>query len=159
MLKRNKNGTFARKNNFWIPENWDDGYMDNKGRFRVYRPDYPRAYHEGYALRAHVVWWLENGKPHAKDTEIHHIDGTRDNDHIENLVCLSHGEHRSIHQENFVTIKCIGCGKEFKEHFWRVSERGRKFCSQECYHKTPRTKEHKQNISKGLKWAYKLKSR
>lgn len=39
----------------WDSTRWDDGYVDNRGRFRVKRPDCPRAYANGWALRAHLA--------------------------------------------------------------------------------------------------------
>lgn len=154
-LLRKKDGTFSRKNELWTPEKWDMGYMDSKGRFRVYRPDYPRAYSEGYALRAHVVWWLAHGEPHPIGTELHHKDRIKHNDHIGNLEVLTKSQHRREHQENWVYYKCAHCRKKFREHAWRARYRISKFCSQECFHAHPRSKEHKKSISDGLKQAYK----
>ena len=45
--ERDANGRFARQLSLWVPEHWNEGYVDSKGRFRVYRPDYPRAYGVG----------------------------------------------------------------------------------------------------------------
>jgi len=152
---RNENGTFSRRNQLWSPENWDLGYMDKDGRFRVYRPDCPRSYSNGYALRAHVVWWLEHGKPHPANSDLHHKDGVKHNDHIENLELLTRSTHRKVHQENWLYFICDHCKKEFKEHAWRTKSRVIRFCSQDCYHAHPRDMKHKNSISNGLKKAYK----
>ena len=66
-----KTGKFVKTAIIWTPETWDMGYVDNRGRFRVYRPDCPRAYASGYALRAHVIWWLKHGEPHTKNHDLH----------------------------------------------------------------------------------------
>lgn len=131
---QNANGTFVRKHEVWVPENWDDGYLDNKGRFRVYRPDYPRAYHEGYALRAHVVYWLTVGELHPDGTELHHKDRIKVNDLFNNLEVLTRSQHRIQHQENWTIVTCEHCEKQFQEHVWRTNQRHVRFCSQKCYH-------------------------
>jgi len=145
-MEKSNNGAFQRTHEVWTPENWNDGYLDNKGRFRVYRPDYPRAYHEGYALRAHVVYWLQTGSPHPEGTELHHKDKTKDNDVFDNLVVLTHSQHQKQHKEASCTLKkCSYCGIVFKALTHRIKERGVKYCSQDCYQKsrkdfTPRVK-------------------
>ena len=132
-------GSFVRTREVWTPEKWNDGYTDNRGRFRIYRPDYPRAYSEGYCLRAHVVWWLKHGEPHPKNEELHHIDKSKDNDRIENLISLSKSEHRKIHQKaDYVNIVCKNCGISFNAKKHRVKSRGVLFCSQSCYQSYPK---------------------
>lgn len=158
-MRKSVNGKFIRSHNVWTPENWEDGYFDNKGRFRVYRPDYPNAYNEGYALRYHIVWWLHYGTPHPKGTEIHHIDLSKSNDNIENLALLSNSAHQRLHKANDVEIVCEGCGKVFFEHAWRVKQRGRRFCSSECYNSKKRSDLHRKAISDGLKRSYASGSR
>ena len=69
-------GLFHRIKNidifFNLAADWNNGWYDNRERFRVYRPDYPRAYSGGYALRAHIVWWLAHKECHPKGTNLHH---------------------------------------------------------------------------------------
>ena len=125
-------GRFQRTRQPWTPSNWDDGYSDKKGRFRVYRPDYPRCWANGYAFRAHIVWWLETDKPAPKHVELHHRDHTRLNDEFSNLVPLTNSEHQSTHKANWVPRICERCGKTFREHAWRVRQNPVRFCSVEC---------------------------
>jgi hypothetical protein len=154
-VKKNKsNGRFVRTRTPWTPSRWNNGHVDKKGRFRVYRPDCPRAGKDGYCFRAHVVYWLHNGFVHPRNRELHHKDENKLNDKIGNLIPLTHSEHRRIHQENWVFIKCKGCGKPFREHAWRVASRNVKFCGQKCFHSFPKSKSHRDKISKRLKAAY-----
>ena len=155
MGKRNPDGTFKRTRTKWTPSNWNNGYIDNKGRFRVYRPDYPNAYQGGYALRSHVVWWLKTGVVASIDTQLHHKDENKLNDSLSNLILLTHSQHRKIHQGNDVTLNCEHCLKDFIVKFSRAQERVVRFCSQSCFHSHPRTKDHKEAISIALKKAYK----
>ncbi len=154
-------GKYTKQRALWTPDNWDDGYMDNRGRFRVYRPDYPRSYAEGYALRAHVHWWLFYGEVHPTGTNLHHMNGTKHDDRIQNLAMVKHGQHSSSHNRGvtMVEIICDGCGQRFQRAIGRINSKDRKsyngrFCSQACYHRTPRRLDHKRMISEGLKRAY-----
>lgn len=134
--KQGSDGRFVRKRKIWDGTNWNDGYKDNKGRFRVYRPDYPRAYNEGYCLRTHVVWWLANGEPHPIGTNLHHRNGKKDDDRLENLEIYEHGSHTTHHCKlPDVFFVCEGCGKKFK-----VLKRkyNRKYCTLNCYHENKR---------------------
>lgn len=133
-MNRNLNGTFSRQHNVWDGTNWNDGY-ENKGRFMVYRPDYPRAYKEGYALRAHVVWWLKTGKIHPKGKELHHKDQNKINDVFNNLTLLTKKQHDSLHAEERqkrVTLICDNCGMSFTQKQSRASRYSAHFCSRAC---------------------------
>lgn len=152
---RNKDGKFIRQRIIWTEENWDDGYIA-KGRFRVYRPDYPIPYFgEGYVPRFLVVWWLHTGNVPQKGFDIHHKDGNKLNDRFDNLDILSHSEHSKIHnpQNKFFTLllTCPNCNKEFNPSKRQV-ERLRdekiypKYCSIGCYHQY--RKEHKNGYSR-----------
>jgi hypothetical protein len=137
-----KTGRFVRKHTLWTGENWDDGYTDHDGRFRVYRPDYPRAYTEGYALRAHVVWWINTGDVHNKSYDIHHKNLNRLDDIFENLDAVDHIEHGKVHNPKTAKIVreflCSWCGKIFgvtREQLHKREVEGKlpKFCGQLCY--------------------------
>lgn len=146
----------------WDGSYWDDGYLDNKGRFRVYRPDYPRAYSEGYAMRYHVVWWLATGEVHPKGTNLHHINEIKDDDRFENLELMKHGEHTRYHSylpEAHLTKKCRTCEQEYTLPRYRILGRAKEgttpqYCSQACYHAAPKRDETRDLISSGLELAY-----
>ena len=153
-----KTGRYVRTATMWTERDWDSGYVDNKGRFRIYRPDYPRAYHEGYALRAHVVWWLHTGEVHPTGTNLHHRDKDKLNDVFANLECKDARQHTIDHLQRLHEFTCGYCGNKFyvtgRELGRRTSE-GKlpKFCSLKCYHLLPRSKEHNKAIADGLRRA------
>jgi len=158
----NRTGRFVRTLRVWDGSSWDDGWHDNNGRFRVYRPDYPRVYEGGYALRAHVVWWLAHGECHPKGSALHHKNGIVDDDRLENLELIPwSGEHTRLHQcRQGIPVVCVNCEDLFYVPAWRVKQRQKeghevRFCSQECYHKYPRAETHKRHISEGLLCAWK----
>jgi len=45
---RGRDGKFERVHQRWSLDNFDDGYVDGDGRFRVYLPEHPRAAKNGY---------------------------------------------------------------------------------------------------------------
>jgi hypothetical protein len=146
-VKRNSAGQFERQRDIWTLDTWDSGYADNRGRFRVYRPDFPHAYKGGYALRAHVVWWLAHGERHPKETELHHKDHDRLNDRIENLVPLTRSEHQSGHKENWAHLVCERCRKEYKINAWRLTQAPtRRYCTRACYLNGPRPERRKRAL-------------
>ena len=161
MKKIDEKGRFKRTRNIWTPDNWNDAHPGPKGRMMVYRPDCPRSHKNGYALRSQVVWWLHHGEAHPRNKDLHHHDENKQNDHIENLISLSRSDHQKEHRENFVQLKCENCGIDFEEHFWRITQRIRegaktpRFCSSKCYQIFPRSAQHLEKISLGLKCAYK----
>jgi hypothetical protein len=141
MRRKTADGKFARERSEpWTPDRWNDGYKDNRGRFRVYRPDYPRAYALGYALRAHVHWWLQYGAVHPLGTNLHHLNGDKLDDRIENLAMLKHAEHSKEHNPRKRLVQnCQHCNADFEVMAWRNRQRKKegygevKFCSQSCY--------------------------
>lgn len=156
------NGRFKRGRLPWTPESWDDGYVDNKGRFRVYRPDYPNAYSLGYALRAHVVWWLRFGECHPTGTNLHHKNENKLDDRIDNLELIEHGEHSRRHNAiPEVQRFCETCGKEMFVKPWRLRIGKGRFCSMQCFreyqHGREHTAEHCAKISAGVRRAHELR--
>lgn len=158
MIRRDANGKFVRTRQVWTPERWNDGHLDSKGKFRVYRPDYPRVHNNGYAFRAHIVWWLKHDEHVPDGYVIHHKNGIKDDDRLENLELMEHGEHTILHHKKHgVDCVCEACGEPFPVPKWRVNQRirergsGPKYCSLRCYNNTPRAESHKRNISLGLR--------
>lgn len=147
MKKQGKDGRFVRTRRAWTPKIWDDGCYDNRGRFRVYRPDCPRAYKGGYVLRAHAVWWLETGQVHPKGTNLHHINKIVDDDRFENLQLIDHGDHTRLHNSKPpLILVCDHCGKDFETSQGRINSRKKeghriRFCSLKCYWAHPKPKE------------------
>lgn len=69
-------GKFVRTVVVWTPERWDEGHVDRRGYFRVYRPDYPGAWKNGYAKRYAVVYWLHTGHAVQPGEALHHRNTT-----------------------------------------------------------------------------------
>lgn len=62
---------------------------------------YPGCVDEkGLAVAHQVVWWLEYGwLPSSYSMDLHHINGDRSDNRVNNLFVLSHAEHAKLHCE------------------------------------------------------------
>jgi len=162
ILEHEVNGDFKRVRRLWSIDNFNDGYVDNRGRFRVWVPNHPRAYNEGYIFRSIVAYETYHDVIISKEYDVHHIDGDKLNDSKENLEIMLHGKHSILHNINpnlYVIRICENCKKEFKIKWFKLKDtsgcqrRGR-FCSQKCYHLYPKSQESGLKTSKSLKLAY-----
>ena len=143
MRLRDTEGRFARQRLPWTPDRWDEGYTDNHGRFRVYRPDYPRCWADGYAFRYAVAYWLQTGR--IPEDDLHHENGDRTDDRPANLAPMEHAAHARGHNPKTM-LTCIACGKLFPRPHHK-SARSTKYCSQVCYHAMPRSPESRRLAS------------
>jgi len=67
------------------------------GRIAVYCPDHPKANNMGYVLRARHVMEQRLGRMLSEQEEVHHKNGDKTDDRLENLEILSCGEHARRH--------------------------------------------------------------
>lgn len=77
--------------------NWKGGRRMSNGYIEIWRPSHPRATKAGYVKRSCLVWEDTNERYVQPGEIIHHIDGSRDNDVIENLRLMTDSEHKSLH--------------------------------------------------------------
>ena len=71
-----------------------DGYI------KLLLPEHPRATKTGYVLEHIVVMENHIGRQLKKDEVIHHINGIKSDNRIENLMLLTKKEHSSLHKGN-----------------------------------------------------------
>jgi hypothetical protein len=86
--------------------------VSKRGYKLIYIPSYLADKHEqlepGWMKMHHYVWWKENGElPPVDDINdeptgkvMHHKDGDKLNNDIENLEILSNDDHTSLHQSS-----------------------------------------------------------
>lgn len=135
---RNNLGQFERTVKPFSLDNFNDGYIDAKGRMRVYYPKHPRASSEGYILREIIAYEMYWNVAVPIYMEIHHKDGSKSNDIKENLTMLTKSRHRQIHAKMLgqrIERLCQKCGNIFEMAKYRLKEKGHagKFCSLKCY--------------------------
>jgi hypothetical protein len=135
------NGKFINTRKPWSVENWDDGYINNRGRFIVLLPEHPKAYGNKYILRSRAVLYKLKNKIVRKDETVHHINGNRLDDNINNLLVIKKKTHDRLHNfekhiKGSVLRKCIFCKKDFMINRYRLNEGNKAiFCSRNCFYK------------------------
>lgn len=81
------------------------GVRRANGYIYEYTPDHPRALDNksdmsGYVLQHRLVWEKANGRLLRSDEVIHHINGVRDDNRLENLVALTNSNHCALHADD-----------------------------------------------------------
>ena len=98
----------------------------------VYMPKHPFANGTGGWVYFHrLIMEAKIGRYIESNEIVHHIDGDKLNNDINNLELLSDQEHTLKHIKAKVSKNCILCGKEFI-----YNKLKNKYCSSECYHKS-----------------------
>lgn len=74
---------------------WNDGrYVDNDGYIHISKPDHPHTHGKGFVLEHRLVMEKEIGRFLKRDEVVHHKDGCRSNNAIENLQLFDkNGDH------------------------------------------------------------------
>jgi len=72
--------------------NWKGGKSKQKtGYIKVYSPNHPRADGKGYVFE-HILVWMES-YPLPEGWDVHHINGIKDDNRLENLKSMPHAKH------------------------------------------------------------------
>jgi hypothetical protein len=69
----------------------------SKGYSLIFQPDHPRADSRGYVLEHILVFERETGIAVPDGCCIHHLNGIKDDNRIENLCMMTHGAHTVMH--------------------------------------------------------------
>lgn len=96
-------------------------YFNDKYHPLVCKGSY-RIYYHRHIMSIYLGRWI-NSEEH-----VHHLDGNKLNNSIDNLVICTAAEHTKLHKGEILVRKCIHCNKEFIPSQNRI-----KFCSVSCY--------------------------
>lgn len=78
--------------------NWKGGTRKTKKGYRqVLRPDHPRADSTGYVMEHIVVWEDMTGASVPETCVVHHLNGDKTDNRIENLCVMQRGAHTTFH--------------------------------------------------------------
>jgi hypothetical protein len=81
---------------------WKTGEIRQNGYVVIYSPNHPHrnVQANGYVKRARLVMEKYLGRYLERNEIIHHLNGIRDDDRIENLVVTTNSRHLSIHHNH-----------------------------------------------------------
>ncbi len=79
--------------------NWQGGEIIHQGKYiLIHKPSHPFCDGKGYVRRSRLVMEKHLGRYLTKKEVMHHINGIRDDDRIENLMLFSnHSKHMKFH--------------------------------------------------------------
>lgn len=91
-------------------ETWSAGYIRN-GYVQIWLPDHPMATADGYVAEHRLVMANHLGRMLLKTEHVHHIDGDKRNNYVENLKIIPLAEHVQQHWDERRT-SCKYCSAE-----------------------------------------------
>ena len=78
--------------------NWKGGVRTTKHGYRqILSPGHPRSDSSGYVMEHIAVWEKETGIPVPIGCVIHHLNGNKQDNRIENLCMMQFGAHTKFH--------------------------------------------------------------
>ena len=79
------------------PHNFTGKSFTGSGYVEIYKPDHPFKTKRGYVREHRLVMEEHIGRYLEKEEQIHHLNGNKKDNRIENLIIVSHQEHLKIH--------------------------------------------------------------
>lgn len=97
---------------------WNGGVsMTKAGYKKVLQPKHPKADNRGYVMEHILVWEQETGVSIPPNCCIHHLNGNKSDNRIENLCMMQHKAHTVMHHTG---------AKRSNETKARISEKAKK---------------------------------
>ncbi len=91
---------------------WKGGIKNHSAGYRyIWKPDHPACTKYGYVFEHRLIMEEYLGRYLTKDENIHHINGIKTDNRIENLqLCGNNSEHRHLHTKDMSDRFCYICG-------------------------------------------------
>jgi len=125
---------------------WQGGrFICDQGYVYLLRPDHPNALKKGYVgyIAEHRLVMCEYlGRALEANELVHHRNGERADNRLENLVLITRAAHASHHCKGEKSgswkggrkpIVCATCGKSFLPED-RRNDYGAQYCSRQCFY-------------------------
>jgi len=108
---------------------WKGGKTKSNGYVLIFMPEHPFS-QNGYVKEHRLVMEAHLSRTLLPTEVVHHINGIKDDNRIENLVITTNSKHTILHnhERGKSLPNCLNCGKE-------VSSHSSKRCAN-CYHKS-----------------------
>jgi hypothetical protein len=102
------------------------------------------VYYHRHLMSVKISRWLEHHE------HVHHKDGDRTNNSLDNLELLTHSAHMKKHRRKQILVKaCKQCGLRFE-----AQKKNQIFCSNPCYKENCRKFKVSKSSLKQLVWQY-----
>lgn len=76
---------------------WKGGKVLHGRYVYIFKPDHPHAENKGYIFEHRLVMEKHIGRYLTREEVVHHINGIKNDNRIENLMILTREEHIKIH--------------------------------------------------------------
>lgn len=107
------------------------------GYRRVLVDNHPHIPKSRYASEHRLIMEKHLGRYLKQDEVVHHINGNKADNRLENLRVMTRSDHISLHHKgksnSKVEVSCHSCGKKFLAWPSQVVRNGAKFCDRKCY--------------------------
>jgi hypothetical protein len=95
-----------------------------------------KKYRDRYCYEHHLVWWRSTGELIGDDEILHHKNGNKRDNRLENLKKVLRAAHTAKHNRirgrAAVVLRCFWCGKKFEkracEYEWARKRQSMFFC-------------------------------
>ena len=125
---------------------WKGGKHINDGYVYIFKPEHPHADARHYVKEHRLVMEQHLGRLLNRVEQVHHINGIRDDNRIENLQLVTRSEHNRIHKiKDMSDRKCLECNSD--DTYVRENGHGqwlrhlipkRGWLCEKCHHKMQR---------------------
>lgn len=112
--------------------NWKGGRSLTKGYVRIFNKSNTKPSNYPYILEHRFVMEQHLGRKLTQEEVVHHINGIKTDNRIDNLHLTSRRKHPSHHKKNMSDRKCTRCNS-VKTHKWRFHRYTKKLICSRCY--------------------------